>query len=113
MGKRGRPRHEPTIIVIVLDLWGSSTPVAINALALEIMQAVEARRENPLIRQYGAGPDGATCGDCFYASRAPSPKRPDILVWTCDKRRTADRGKPAPEHRAWWPACGRFLPVRW
>lgn len=112
MGKRGRPRHEPTIIVIVLDLWGNSTPVAINALALEIMQAVEARAANPLIRQYGAGPDGATCGDCFYACRGRSPTRPDVLIWTCDKRQTR-RGKPAPEHRAWWPACGRFLPVRW
>ena len=57
---------------------------------------------NPLIALYGAGPELRQCKECkhFYRKEFASVYR------KCDLR--PDTNGPGTDHRATWPACGRF-----
>ena len=69
--------------------------------------------QNPLVRIYGPGPDGATCKGCRHFSGGPRYTGPygghySGRYHKCDLRvRTAG---PGSDHRAGWRACGRYDP---
>jgi hypothetical protein len=66
-------------------------------------QKLEHGCDNPCVRLYGFGPENEICKNCR------------LLFWHCCSRkyfkcelRGCTHG-PATDHRANWPACGRFI----
>lgn len=62
------------------------------------------RKTNPCLLVYGPGPEGAICWDCEHLFRRGYHTRHYLK---CDLRKET-RGAGS-DHRARWPACGRFL----
>lgn len=73
-----------------------------EAVPLEVAQRQE--KGNPLLPIYGPGPEGSRCGDCVHLYRKGGIAK---HVLKCDLRRNTDG--EATDHRAKWPACGRFV----
>jgi hypothetical protein len=62
-------------------------------------------RSNPLVRAYGAGPEGKRCKGCAHLTQ----KR---RWFKCDLRAgTFEKSSPVSDHRANWWACGKFQPI--
>jgi len=60
-------------------------------------------KSNPCVRLYGPGPDGAKCKECRLLIVNQKSKR----YFKCELRGFTNG--PATDHRANWPACGRFV----
>lgn len=62
------------------------------------------KRGNPMLAQFGAGPEEKRCKSCrrFHIKRYAS------TYFKCDLR--GDTNGPGTDHRANWPACGRYEP---
>lgn len=63
---------------------------------------------NPMLALYGQGPADQRCKDCIQLVRFKQAK-----AWhKCALRRgkRSRWGGPATDHKANWPACGRFAP---
>lgn len=69
-------------------------------------QKAKARHANPLVPFYGEGPAGAICKNCTHLIRRGGCTR---IYLKCDLRKNT-RG-PGTDHKARWPACGRFQPT--
>ena len=68
-------------------------------------QTKEAKWVNPCVRSHGIGPEGSKCKGCALF----------IRKGYCSKKyfKCALRGNtngPGTDHRANWPACGKFQP---
>jgi hypothetical protein len=61
-------------------------------------------KPNPMLRRYGAGPEGKRCKDCAHFFRKHFAK----VYRKCAKR--GDTNGPATDHLATWPACGAWEP---
>lgn len=61
--------------------------------------------QNPLVRVYGPGPEGATCSDCVHLYAKEFAGR----YLKCDLR--VDTNGAGSDHRAGWRACGRYEAV--
>ena len=58
--------------------------------------------QNPLVRFYGPGPEGATCKGCTHLYAKQYAGR----YLKCDLR--GDTNGPGTDHRAGWRACARY-----
>jgi hypothetical protein len=76
-------------------LWGDSGPAT-----------GQTPQSNPLLAVYGPGPDGATCRTCVHLMRLAHHDR----TYRKCALRSVTHGA-ATDHRAGWPACGRFSPA--
>lgn len=91
-----------------LDLFGNEV-VATDAPA-KVVDGVARNRDgsyvqNPLVRLYGPGPEGARCKGCAHLVK----KR---RWWKCLLRAgTLHTASPKSDHRCHWWACGKFEPV--
>jgi hypothetical protein len=61
--------------------------------------------ENPCVRLHGLAEPAAKCKDCQLFIRKHYSK----TYFKCALR--GDTNGPATDHRANWPACGRFVPA--
>jgi hypothetical protein len=77
-----------------MTLDGSGVPI-------EKAQRVE--KGNPLIPIYGPGPEGATCRTCIHLYALGGVAGHYLK---CDLRKLTHG--PGSDHRAKWPACGRY-----
>lgn len=69
---------------------------------------VEERGEqNPCVRLYGPGPAGARCKTCRLFLRKGGYAK---TYFKCELR--GDTNGPGTDHRANWPACGRYVPTQ-
>ena len=60
-------------------------------------------KNNPCLAAFGDGPEGRTCQECSHFFRQGGVAG---HYFKCDLRRVTSG--PATDHRARWPACGRF-----
>lgn len=61
---------------------------------------------NPLLRPYGPGPEGKRCKHCQHLTQK------NDRWFKCDLRAgTFEKSTPVSDHRANWPACGKFQPA--
>ncbi len=94
-----------------LDLWGAAEMPAIEPPT----QAMNSRRPltatqklhrksktNPMVEVYGAGPDGARCGDCIQFIT----KHFDKSYHKCLLR--GDSNGPGTDQRVRWQACVKY-----
>lgn len=58
-------------------------------------------KQNPMLRRYGAGPDGKKCKTCRHLYCKEFAGR----YYKCDLR--GDTNGAGTDHRVNWPACGR------
>ena len=98
-----------------LNLWGEpeEVPIPLPAPLLTAQQRNELAREratqrkeagNPLIAQYGPGPEGRMCRECVHFLRVHYH---DKNYMKCDLRKlTHGAGS---DHRSRWPTCGHFV----
>lgn len=68
----------------------------------ETLYGPRKRSVNPCVELYGAGPEGERCKHCTHLY----VKQYSSNYYKCDLRRNSNG--PATDHRANWPACGRF-----
>jgi hypothetical protein len=61
-----------------------------------------AAKVNPMLRVYGAGPEGAKCGSCAHLRVKELAGR----YFKCALR--GDTNGPGTDHRVRWPACSKF-----
>lgn len=59
---------------------------------------------NPCVRLYGPGPEGVKCKECRLFIRKGGHSK---TYFKCELR--GDTNGPGTDHRANWPACGRFV----
>lgn len=81
-----------------LGLAGEADP-----LPIEEVQRRDRIRANPMIPIYGEGPEGTTCASCVHLVLQGGTSGRYLK---CELRRNT-RG-PATDHRARWPACGKY-----
>lgn len=67
-------------------------------------QTKHAAHVNPCVRLYGMGPDNARCKDCQLFIRRGRTRK---IYFKCELRGVTNG--PGTDHRANWPACGRFV----
>lgn len=65
-------------------------------------QSARWKAGNPLVVHFGPGPDGARCKTCAHFH----VKQYAGTYFKCDLR--GDTNGPGTDHRANWPACGRY-----
>lgn len=68
----------------------------------ELHDAPRAKKQNPMVRAFGPGPEGARCRDCRHL-RMKSFAR---TYYKCNLR--VDTNGPGTDHRVRWPACAKF-----
>lgn len=59
---------------------------------------------NPCVRLYGLDPEGRRCKECQLFIRKTGYRK---IYFKCELR--GDTNGPGTDHRANWPACGRFI----
>jgi len=57
---------------------------------------------NPMVRENGSGPEGASCRGCAHLYG----KRYNRIYYKCGLR--GDTNGPGTDHRVRWPACARY-----
>lgn len=67
-------------------------------------QTKHASHINPCVRLYGMGPENTRCKECRLLRRKGGHAK---TYFKCELR--GDTNGPATDHRANWPACGRFV----
>jgi len=67
--------------------------------------AMPATEPNPMVGQFGKGPEGKKCGSC----RLLIARQFSRTYYKCMLR--GDTRGPATDHRKRWTACGKFVPV--
>lgn len=77
--------------------------LGMDGLGVPIEEAQRDRKTNPLLAVYGPGPEDATCRSCVHLYALPGYAGHYLK---CDLRKlTHGAGS---DHRAGWPACGRY-----
>lgn len=74
-------------------VFGITTPAEARQAAKQI---------NPCLKAYGEGPAGMVCKTCKHLIA----KKWDKTYYKCALRKNTNG--PATDHRAGWPACGRY-----
>jgi hypothetical protein len=96
-GKRAKTMAPGMSAEQTMELWGERRK-------LEGKPAKAKPAPNAVMRDaYGAGPDGATCGGCFWLMR----EEHNAGGYLKCKKHGSTRG-PGTDHRAKWPACGLY-----
>jgi len=93
----------------MINLWGEEEPVPPpKAPKKRTVSPAQARlrqsKTNPCLAVYGQGPDGKQCRTCAFFLRL---RYHDGLYFKCEKRGKPTHG-PGTDHRARWPACGKY-----
>lgn len=94
-----------------INLFGEL--VDVDPLATRRRRVLETRTKsgsyvvNPCLKLYGKGPEGKRCKACKHLLA----KRRGRTWYKCELRAgTYHKTSPVSDHRANWPACGRFEP---
>lgn len=58
--------------------------------------------KNLMVRKFGRGPDGATCGECAHLVQGSRP-----IYWKCKPRGISNGA--GTDHRKGWAACSKFF----
>lgn len=61
------------------------------------------KKQNPMIKACGPGPEGEKCKNCKYIIR----KQFGNTYFKCQWR--GDSNGPGTDHRVNWPACSKFI----
>lgn len=88
----------------IADYWQRDTNK--DAVQSEI-RAVKIQDSNPCILWWGAGPDGATCGQCAHRRGVKMAK----TYWKCDLRPDLTHGAKT-DQKASFLACAKFEPLQ-
>ena len=76
-----------------------------EARKVGLQEIISGKGSNPCVKLYGPGPDGMRCKECKLLFRHTMSK----TYFKCDLRGFT-RGEGT-DHKANWPACGRFYPI--